>query len=89
MGHGVKIMNCSPEIFNNKITENGYVGIGIHGAKQLTEKTKIHDNHIFKNQVGIGNGLGCSGQIYKNYIYENTITGIGAKGLHRRGVRPE
>nr|MBF0220860.1 right-handed parallel beta-helix repeat-containing protein [Desulfobulbaceae bacterium] len=81
LGHGIRIWNSSPEIFNNKIMRNGYVGVGIHGKERLTRETRIHDNFIFENMVGVGNGLGCGGQIYRNYIYDNRIAGVGAKGL--------
>ncbi len=81
LGHGVKIWNSSPEICNNKIMKNGHVGLGIHGRQGLTAKTRIHDNFICENLVGIGNGKGGSGQIYNNSIHDNQVVGIGARGF--------
>ncbi|MCI5144329.1 MAG: DUF1565 domain-containing protein, partial [Candidatus Electrothrix sp. AR3] len=80
-GHGLQISNCSPEIFDNHITDNKHAGIGIHGMKKFTKQTKVHNNTIYGNAIGISNGLGASGQIYDNTIYDNKITGIGIRGL--------
>jgi len=80
-GHGLKIWDSAPEIVNNKIAKNGHVGVGIHGKGQLTAKTKIHDNLIYDNMVGVGNGRGGNGYIYNNHIYNNAIVGVGSRGL--------
>lgn len=80
MGHGINVWDSSPTITNNKITRNSHVGIGIHGRPKLTSKTKIHDNEIFDNLVGIGNGAGGNPRIYGNKIYNNRIVGIGSRG---------
>lgn len=86
-GHAVQILNSSPEIFNNRIRDNKHSGIGIHGHKRFTEKTRIHDNRIFNNAVGISHGLGTYGQIYNNAIYNNKVTGIGVRGLSKPTLR--
>ncbi len=86
-GHGLQILNSSPEIFNNKIHDNKHVGIGIHGHKRFTEKTKIHDNLIFDNGIGVSHGLGTYGEIYENMIYNNKIAGIGVRGLSKPILR--
>ncbi|MCI5143792.1 MAG: right-handed parallel beta-helix repeat-containing protein, partial [Candidatus Electrothrix sp. ATG1] len=86
-GHGVQILNSSPEIFGNKIHGNKHVGIGIHGHKRFTEKTKIHNNYIFDNAIGVSHGLGTYGQIYENTIYNNKVTGIGVRGLSKPTLR--
>jgi nitrous oxidase accessory protein NosD len=80
-GHGIQILNSGPEIFNNQITGNKHVGVGIHGHKRFTEKTKIHNNFIYKNAIGVSHGLGAFGQVYENTIYNNTVAGIGVRGL--------
>ncbi len=80
-GHGIQILNCSPEIIDNRITGNKHVGVGIHGQKKFTEHAKIHNNYIYDNAVGVSNGLGAGGQIYHNNIYNNKVTGIGVRGL--------
>ncbi len=80
-GHAVQLLNSSPEIVGNYIFGNKHAGIGIHGMKKFTEKTKIHDNLIYDNAIGISNGLGASGQIYNNKIYDNRVSGIGVRGL--------
>lgn len=86
-GHGVQILNSSPEIFNNRILGNKHVGIGIHGHKRFTEKTKIHNNFIYDNAIGVSHGLGTYGQVYKNTIYNNKVTGIGVRGLSKPTLR--
>jgi parallel beta-helix repeat protein len=86
-GHGLQILNSSPEIFNNKIRGNKHVGIGIHGHKRFTEKTKIHNNFIYDNAIGVSHGLGTYGQVYDNIIYNNKVTGIGVRGLSRPTLR--
>ncbi|XOF32215.1 MAG: right-handed parallel beta-helix repeat-containing protein [Candidatus Electrothrix sp. YB6] len=80
-GHGIQILNSSPEIFNNRIRSNKHVGIGIHGHKRFTEKTRIHENVIADNMIGVSHGLGTYGHVYKNKIYNNKVTGIGVRGL--------
>ncbi|WP_446009654.1 right-handed parallel beta-helix repeat-containing protein [Candidatus Electrothrix sp.] len=86
-GHGVQILNSSPEIFNNRIRGNKHVGIGIHGHKRFTEKARIHDNFIYDNAIGVSHGLGTYGQIYNNTIYNNKVTGIGVRGLSKPTLR--
>jgi parallel beta-helix repeat protein len=86
-GHGVQILNSSPEVFNNKIRDNKHVGIGIHGHKRFTEKAKIHNNIIFDNGIGVSHGLGTYGEIYENTIYNNKVTGIGVRGLSKPILR--
>lgn len=80
-GHGIQILNCSPEIVDNRITGNKHVGVGIHGQKKFTENAKIHNNYIYDNAVGVSNGLGAGGTIYNNNISNNKVTGIGVRGL--------
>jgi parallel beta-helix repeat protein len=80
-GHGLQILNCSPEIVGNRIIGNKHVGVGIHGQKSFTEHATIHDNDIYDNAVGVSNGLGAGGQIYNNTIHNNKVTGIGVRGL--------
>ncbi|CAK8723880.1 MAG: parallel beta-helix repeat (two copies) [Candidatus Electronema aureum] len=86
-GHGIQILNCSPEIVGNRITGNKHVGVGIHGQKGFTENAKIHNNYIYDNAIGVSNGLGAGGQIYHNNIYNNKVTGIGVRGLATPVVR--
>ncbi|MCI5159570.1 MAG: hypothetical protein D3906_14300, partial [Candidatus Electrothrix sp. AUS1_2] len=86
-GHGLQILNSSPEIFNNRIRGNKHVGIGIHGHKRFTEKTRIHNNFIFDNAIGVSHGLGTYGQVYDNTIYNNKVTGIGVRGLSKPTLR--
>jgi parallel beta-helix repeat protein len=86
-GHGVQILNSSPEVFNNIIRDNKHVGIGIHGHKRFTEKTKIHNNIIFDNGIGVSHGLGTYGEIYENTIYNNKVAGIGVRGLSKPILR--
>ncbi|MCI5134200.1 MAG: hypothetical protein D3920_03825 [Candidatus Electrothrix sp. AW2] len=86
-GHGLQILNSSPEVFNNKIRDNKHVGIGIHGHKRFTEKAKIHDNLIFDNAIGVSHGLGTYGEIYENVIYNNKVAGIGVRGLSKPILR--
>jgi len=81
LGHGVKIWNASPEVSGNIIMRNGFIGLGIHGQEILTRKTKIFNNTICENRVGIGNGMGGIGHIFDNRIFRNDIVGIGARGL--------
>ncbi|MCI5222052.1 MAG: hypothetical protein D3924_05120 [Candidatus Electrothrix sp. AR4] len=86
-GHGIQVLNCSPEILNNHIQGNKHVGVGIHGMKKFTENIKIHDNLIYNNAIGISNGLGAGGQIYNNTIYDNEVSGIGVRGLAEPVIR--
>ncbi|WPD22906.1 MAG: right-handed parallel beta-helix repeat-containing protein [Candidatus Electrothrix scaldis] len=86
-GHGLQILNSSPEIFNNRIRGNKHVGIGIHGHKRFTEKTRIHNNFIYDNAIGVSHGLGTYGQVYDNTIYNNKVTGIGVRGLSKPTLR--
>ncbi|MCI5127700.1 MAG: right-handed parallel beta-helix repeat-containing protein [Candidatus Electrothrix sp. AUS3] len=86
-GHGLQILNSSPEVFNNKIRDNKHVGIGIHGHKRFTEKAKIHNNLIFDNAIGVSHGLGTYGEIYENVIYNNKVAGIGVRGLSKPILR--
>ncbi|MCI5207355.1 MAG: hypothetical protein D3910_00835 [Candidatus Electrothrix sp. ATG2] len=86
-GHGIQILNSSPEVFGNKIHGNKHVGIGIHGHKRFTEKAKIHNNLIFDNAIGVSHGLGTYGEISDNKIYNNKVTGIGVRGLSKPTLR--
>jgi nitrous oxidase accessory protein NosD len=79
-GHGIYVWDSSPEITNNKVTGNRHNSIGVHGRAKQTGNTRIHDNLIYDNGVGIGNGLGSNAQIYNNQIYNNHIVGVGARG---------
>lgn len=81
MGHGINAWDSAPTIANNKVTRNGHVAIGLHGRGIITSKTKIYNNHIYDNPVGIGNGRGNTAHIYNNYIHDNRIVGIGSRGL--------
>ena len=81
MGHGINIWDSAPTLFNNKITGNHHNGIGVHGREMLTGKTKIYNNHVFENTIGIGNGRGSKAHIYNNHIYNNRIVGVGSRGL--------
>ncbi len=82
-GHGIKIVNSAPEIANNKIMGNRHVGVGMHGQKRFTGKTRIHHNFIHDNGVGVSSGLGAYGRIYDNNIYNNGVAGVAVKGLAR------
>jgi hypothetical protein len=79
-GHGIYIWDSSPEITNNKVTGNRHNSIGVHGKAAQTGKTRIHNNLIYDNGVGIGNGLGSNAHIYNNQIYNNHIVGVGSRG---------
>ena len=81
MGHGIDIWDSAPTIVNNKITGNQHNGIGTHGSKMLTHKTKIFNNDIYDNTIGIGNGRGSESHIYNNRIYNNRIVGVGSRGF--------
>jgi hypothetical protein len=81
MGHGINAWDSAPTIVNNKIVRNGHVAIGIHGRPILTSKTKVHNNYIHENPVGIGNGRGSNAHIYNNHIHNNYIVGVGSRGL--------
>jgi parallel beta-helix repeat protein len=81
MGHGIDIWDSAPTIVNNKITGNQHNGIGTHGSKMLTRKTKIFNNDIYDNTIGIGNGRGSESHIYNNRIYNNRIVGVGSRGF--------
>ncbi len=81
LGHGLNVWDSSPDIYNNIIHGNKHNGIGIHGRGTLTSKTKIHNNNIYNNGLGIGNGLGSGAHIFNNKIYKNKIVGIGCRGL--------
>lgn len=80
LGHGINAWDSSPEIVGNRINRNSHVGVGVHGRAILTSKTKIHNNHIHDNLVGIGNGAGSRAHIFNNEIYSNRIVGVGARG---------
>jgi hypothetical protein len=81
MGHGINAWDSSPTITNNKITGNHHNAIGIHGREMLSGKTRVYDNHIFENMIGIGNGRGSKAHIYRNHIYNNRVVGVGSRGL--------
>ena len=81
LGHGLGVLNSSPEIYNNIIKDNKNNGIGIHGSVTLTGKTKIHNNLIYNNGWGIGNGMGSSAHIYNNKIFKNKNVGVGSRGM--------
>jgi hypothetical protein len=81
MGHGINAWDSAPTIVNNKIMRNGHVGIGLHGRGVLTSKTKIYNNFIYENLIGIGNGRGNNAHIFNNYIHHNSIVGVGSRGL--------
>jgi parallel beta-helix repeat protein len=81
MGHGINAWDSAPTIVNNKVTRNGHVGIGLHGRGILTRNTKIYNNYIYENVIGIGNGRGNNAHIYNNYIHHNYIVGVGSRGL--------
>ena len=82
-GHGIKILNSSPEVVNNQILGNGNVGLGIHGKEKYTGRTRVHRNFIYENIIGVGNGMGAAGRIYDNTIYSNKVAGIGVMGLSK------
>jgi nitrous oxidase accessory protein NosD len=79
-GHGIYVWDSSPEITNNKVTGNRHNSIGIHGKASQTGNTKVHNNLIYDNGVGIGNGLGSNAHIYNNQIYNNHMVGVGSRG---------
>jgi hypothetical protein len=79
-GHGIYIWDSSPEIVNNKVTGNRHNSMGIHGRAAQTRNTRIHNNLIYDNGVGIGNGLGSNAHIYNNQIFNNYIVGVGTRG---------
>ena len=79
-GHGIYIWDSSPEITNNKVTGNRHNSIGVHGKAAQTGNTRIHNNLIYDNGVGIGNGLGSNAHIYNNQIYNNHMVGVGSRG---------
>ena len=79
-GHAIYIWDSSPEITNNQITRNSHNGVGVHGKATQTGKTRIHNNLIYDNGVGVGNGKGGHPRIYNNQIYNNRMSGIGARG---------
>ncbi|MDY6989847.1 MAG: right-handed parallel beta-helix repeat-containing protein [Thermodesulfobacteriota bacterium] len=81
MGHGINAWDSSPIIVNNKITHNHHNAIGVHGREVLSGKTKIYNNQIYDNMIGIGNGRGSAAQILNNHIYNNRVVGVGARGL--------
>jgi len=81
LGHGINIWDSSPIIVNNKITRNPHNAVGVHGRGILTSKTKIYNNFIYDNRVGIGSGRGGNAHIYNNHIYNNRIVGVGSRGL--------
>ncbi|MDY6951682.1 MAG: right-handed parallel beta-helix repeat-containing protein, partial [Thermodesulfobacteriota bacterium] len=80
-GHGINIWDASPTIVRNKITGNLHNGVGVHGPETLTGKTKICENQIYDNMIGIGNGKGSKARIYNNHIYNNRVVGVGSRGL--------
>jgi nitrous oxidase accessory protein NosD len=79
-GHGIYIWDSSPELTNNKLTGNRHNSIGVHGKAAQTGNTRIHNNLIYDNGVGIGNGLGSNAHIYNNQIYNNHMVGVGSRG---------
>jgi nitrous oxidase accessory protein NosD len=79
-GHGIYIWDSSPEITNNQITRNRHNGVGVHGRAAQTGKTRIYNNLIYDNGVGVGNGRGGNPRIYNNQIYNNSMAGVGARG---------
>jgi parallel beta-helix repeat protein len=79
-GHGIYIWDSSPQIINNQITRNRHNGIGVHGRAAQTGKTKIYNNLIYENGVGVGNGMGGNPHIYNNKIYHNRMAGVGVRG---------
>jgi len=81
MGHGIDIWDSSVEITNNKIVRNLHNGIGVHGRRELTSGTKIHNNYISENLGGIGNGRKSTAHIYNNHIFNNKVVGVGSRGL--------
>ena len=81
MGHGINIWDSAPVICNNKIRGNHHNGLGIHGIDILTAKTRIHNNEIYDNAIGIGNGRCSEAHIYENRIYNNRMVGVGSRGL--------
>lgn len=81
LGHGLAIWDSSPEIYNNIIHGNKHNGIGVHGRSALTSQTKIHNNLIYDNGLGIGNGNGSNAHIYNNKIFSNKVVGIGCRGM--------
>ena len=81
MGHGINVWDSAPVIRNNKICGNHHNGLGIHGRDVLTAKTRIHNNDIYENTIGIGNGRGSEARIYENRIYNNRMVGVGSRGL--------
>jgi hypothetical protein len=81
MGHGINAWDSSPTIVNNKITQNHHNSIGVHGREMLSSKTKIYDNQIYDNMIGIGNGRGSKAHIFHNHIYNNRVVGVGCRGL--------
>lgn len=87
MGHGINAWDSSPTIVNNKITHNHHNAIGVHGREMLSGKTKIHNNQIYENMIGIGNGRGSTAQIFNNHIYNNRVVGVGSRGLAAPRIR--
>ncbi|MDY6836632.1 MAG: right-handed parallel beta-helix repeat-containing protein [Thermodesulfobacteriota bacterium] len=81
MGHGINAWDSSPTISNNKITRNHHNAIGVHGREILSGKTKIYNNEIYENMIGIGNGRGSTAHIFNNHIYNNRVVGVGCRGL--------
>jgi len=79
-GHGIYVWDSSPEITNNKVTGNRHNSIGVHGRAAQTGRTRIHNNLIYDNGIGIGNGLGSNAHIYNNQIYNNHMVGVGVRG---------
>ena len=86
LGHGISIWDSSPTINNNRIFANIH-GIGIHGSKSVTGKTKIYSNLVFNNIVGIGNGKESRATIYNNRVYGNHVVGIGSRGKSTPRIR--
>ena len=81
MGHGIDIWDSAPTITNNRIIHNGHGGVGVHGRKILTCKTKIYNNNVSENLIGVGNGRGSCAHIYNNHIFNNRLVGVGSRGL--------
>jgi parallel beta-helix repeat protein len=81
MGHGINVWDSAVEITNNKIVRNGHNGIGTHGRRELTSATRIHNNFISDNMIGLGNGRNSNAHIYNNHIFNNKVVGVGSRGL--------
>lgn len=81
MGHALDLWDSASEVVNNKIINNYHNGIGVHGISELTSTCKIHNNEIYNNQTGIGNGKGSKAHIYDNDIHDNRAVAVGCRGV--------